>query len=76
MKLANGGETAAKEQSRTLAGSTPAIRARKKTTMNEEFFEKLKGNSGLLSLHKTSEWLDSAKLLMRRTRCDFDNSLF
>lgn len=44
--------------------------------MNEGFLEKLKGNSGLLSLHKTSEWLESAKLLMRRTRCDFDNSLF
>ena len=30
MKLAHGGKTAAKEQSGTLAGSTPAIRARKR----------------------------------------------
>ncbi len=44
--------------------------------MNEEFLDKLKGNSGLLSLHKTSEWLESARLLMRITRCDFDGSMF
>lgn len=66
MKLANGGNTAAKEQPRTLAGSTPAIRARKRKKVENlrKNWNETCLNAGIPSISISKAAMTAAMLLV------------